>query len=455
VLTDRKRLLELADTILASAAPGEAVEVYVARSNTTTVRAYDGAVESLTSAEVSGVGVRLIDGGRMGFAHAGGLDPGIALECLDQARDNSRFAEPDEFVALVSGAEAVADDLADPPVRWSERLAQRPVEEKIDAALSLEASTRAADPRITGVRSSIYSDAGGESALVSSTGVRRWSRANRCSLSVVAMASDGQGDATVGWANDSSRDPDSFSESELAELAALRATGLLGATKPASARTAIVLEPRLAATLLGIVAGMLSGERLLKGRTPFADRVGSEIAAPALSFADDTTDAASLAASAFDGEGVASRRVNLVEDGVLQGFLHNTYTARRAGTSTTASAVRGYRSTPGVGCRALSVMGGSADVESLIDGLESGIIVQSMTGLHSGVNAVSGDFSVGIEGHAVRSGRVAEPIREATAASSVQRLLGGIVAIGDDLTYLPSGATAPTLIIEGVSLSGT
>lgn len=450
--TDPDRLLGIADRVVAAAQPGEAVEAYLARSNTTTVRGYGGEVESLTSAEVSGVGVRLISDGQMGFAHAGGLDPEVALECLAEARDNARFAEPDDSVGLVDAKEA--GDPLDID-RWSEALAGRHVEEKIAAALELEALTLAADPRISGVRSAVYSDAGGESALVSTAGMRRWSRANRCSVSVVAMADDGAGDATVGWANDSSREPDAFDAGELAELAASRATGLLGASQPPTAHTSIVLEPRLAATVLGIVAGMLSGERLLKGRTPFAGRVGEEIAAPLLTMVDDPTDSRSLAASGFDGEGVASRPVELLSDGVLGGFLHNTYTARRTGEASTASAVRGYRSTPGVGCRALKVAAGSGDLEELLKRTGDGIVVQSMSGLHSGVNAVSGDFSVGIEGFALRDGDVAEPIREATAASSVQRLLAGIAAIGADVTYLPSGAAAPTLVIEGVSLSGT
>jgi PmbA protein len=452
VRTDPETLLALADQVVAAAAPGEQVEAYVARSTTTTVRVYGGSVESLTTAEVSGLGVRLISDQRMGFAHCGGLEPDVAMACLAEARDNARFAEPDEFVALVDAKSAGSPG---EPERWSDDLAVRTTEDKIDSALRLEALTLRSDPRISGIRNAVYGDAGGESGLVSTTGVRRWARANRCSLSVVAMADDGDGDATVGWANDSSRDPAAIDEAAIAALAVGRATGLLGATKPPSAQTAIVLEPRLAASVLGIVASMFSGERLLKGRTPFAGRLDETIATPLLSLADDPTDTGSLAVSGYDGEGVASRRVPLVEDGVLRAFLHNTYTARRCGGEATASAVRGYRSTPGVGCRALSVGPGTGDLDELVGGVGHGVLVQSMTGLHSGVNAVSGDFSVGVEGYAVRNGEVAEPIREATAASSVQRMLTGIAAIGADVTYLPSGASVPSLVIEGVSLSGT
>ena len=91
----------------------------------------------------------------------------------------------------------------------------------------------------------------------------------------------------------------------------------------------------MTATILGIVGGMLNGDAVMKGRSPFADRVGEQIASPLLTFVDDPTDPRSLGAEAHDGEGLARRRNALVSDGVLQGFLHNTYTGRRSGTAST------------------------------------------------------------------------------------------------------------------------
>ncbi len=114
----------------------------------------------------------------------------------------------------------------------------------------------------------------------------------------------------------------------------------------------------MAATILGLAGGTLTGERVLKGRSPFADRLGEAIASPLLTLVDDPTNPASLAADSHDGEGLACRRNLLIVDGVLQQFLHNSYTGRRAGLASTGSAVRGYRSTPGVGCQALLVVPG-------------------------------------------------------------------------------------------------
>jgi PmbA protein len=202
------------------------------------------------------------------------------------------------------------------------------------------------------------------------------------------------------------------------------------------------------------VAGTLDGESVLKGRSPFADRVGEAIASPLLTLVDDATDPRSLGADTHDGEGLATRRVPLIEGGVLQGFLHNSMTGRRAGVPSTASAVRGYRSTPGVGAQALAMATGAGTIDDLVAGVDHGVLVQAMSGLHSGVNPVSGDFSVGVEGLMVRNGTRAEPIREATVASTLQRLLLDVAAVGGEIEWTPGGTGAAALVIPGVTLSG-
>ena len=152
--------------------------------------------------------------------------------------------------------------------------------------------------------------------------------------------------------------------------------------------------------------------------------------------------------------GRACRRNQLVINGVLQGFLHNTYTGRRSGTASTGSAQRGFASTPGVGAGALAVAPGLGTHAEVLATVDNGLFVTSMAGLHSGVNPVSGDFSVGVEGLMVRGGALAEPVREATIASTVQRLLLDISAVGADLEWLPDGTGGVTLVIPDVALSG-
>lgn len=442
-------LLDLARRIVERADAGEQVEAFVGRSRTTSVKAYEGEVESLTSAESFGVGIRVIRDHRQGFAHCGTLDEDVVLETLADARDNVAFGEPDEFFELATpdGVPEAELDL------WRDELAAFPTAAKVDMALDLERRVKALDARVRGVRSAGYGDSMGEAAVATNTGIASYGRGTWCHVSVSALADDGD-ETKIGGGNDVARTPDDLDVGRAASDAVERAVRLFGATKARSQRLAVVFEPRLAATILNIAGGMFTGERVLKGRSPFADRLGEQIASPLLTLVDDPTDARSMGADAFDGEGLATRRNPLISGGVLDRFLHNTYSGRRAGSASTGSAVRGARSTPGVGCQALAVEPGTGSLDELIGALDTGFLVQSLTGLHSGVNAVSGDFSVGAEGLMIRDGALAEPVREVTIASTLQRMLLDIRALGADLEWLPGGTGASTLVIGDLALSG-
>lgn len=446
-------LLALAVAIADQAEPGEQVEAFVAHSTGTRVQAYEGEVEQFASAESSGVGVRVVRDHRQGFAHAGTLDADAVEEVLGEARDNVSFGEPDEHHGLTEPDGVAPPDLSAAEI-WRPGLARFETAEKIALALDVERRTRAADDRITGVRAAAYGDHSGEAAVATSTGVTATGRATSASLGVSALAADGD-ETQIGGGSHVAREPAELDPDEAATDAADRATRLLGAVQPPSGPVSIVLEPRLAASFLGIVGGTLTGERLAKGRTPFADRVGEQIAAPTVVLVDDPTDPESYGADDHDGEGLATRRNPLIDGGgVLQGFLHNSYSARRAGCDSTGSAVRGYRSTPGVGAHALALAPGAESQEVLVAGIGRGLYVASLTGLHSGVNPVSGDFSVGADGLVIRDGALAEPVREITLASTLQRLLLDVSAVGNDLEHRPGGTSTPTLVIDGVTMSG-
>ncbi|MEL6983674.1 MAG: TldD/PmbA family protein, partial [Actinomycetota bacterium] len=413
------------------------------------IRAYGGEVESLTTAETHAIGVRVLVDGREGFASAGTLDDDVVDAMLDEARDNARFAEADPHVGIATpdGVAPIEIDL------WRDGVGQTPNQNKIELALELERRVTSADARITGVRVAGYGDSSGSFALASTSGIRAATRATSASASVQALARDGERTQT-GYAWDGAREPSELDLDRVVERAVSHSVDLLGSTQPKTSTVDLVLDPHLAATVLGLIAGTLTGDRVLKGRSPFVDRVGESVAAPVLTFLDDPTDPRSLGADSHDGEGLACRAVPLITDGVLDGFLHDSYTGRRSGEGSTGSAIRGTRGLPSPGLHALTVRPGEGTLEELIAGVDHGLLVFSLAGLHSGVNPVSGDFSVGVEGRMIRNGQLAEPINECTIASTLQRLLLDVRAVGGVVDHLPSGVSTPPVVIGGVALSG-
>jgi PmbA protein len=444
-------LLDVADRLVAMAGGGEQLEAFVARSSDTQVRVYEGEVEQLAVADSLGVGVRVVRDRRQGFAYCGTFDADALAETVAEARDNAAFGEPDEAAGLAEpdGVEPAGLDL------WRPGLADVPTADKVALAVELERAVRAADRHITGVESCDYADSRAEAAVATTTGIRRASRETGCELVAYSLAADGE-DTQTGFGFSLGRSFDELDVGAAARDAADRAVRMLGATKPPSGRLTIVLDPWVTAQLAGIVAGTLGGEEVVKGRSLFADRVGEQVASPLVTLIEDPTDARSWSATPVDDEGLATRRVPLVDGGVLQGFVHSTWTGRHLGAASTGSAVRaGFKSTPTAGCRAVALTPGSADAATLLAGVADGVLVQEVSGLHSGVNPVSGDLSTGAEGLRIRGGELAEPLREFTIASTLQRLLHDVTAVGSDLTWLPMSAAGLTVVVADVAVSGS
>jgi PmbA protein len=443
-------LQDIADRVVAHAAAGEQVEAFVSRDSETDVRVYRGEVEHFVSAQSEGIGIRVIRDGRTGFAYAGTLDPAAISDVLAEARDNLGFGSVDDWAGL-----ALPDD--QPVTRqqlWSDELAACTTAEKIALAIDLEHRTLAADSRVR-VEDANYADVAGESAVATTTGIRRASRENGCYVSVSTLADDGD-ESRTGFGFSVGRHPGEFDLGKAAGEAAERATRLLGATKPPSQRTTIVLDPYVTAMFLGIIGGTLNGESVTKGRSLFKDRLGDAVASPVVTLVDDPTNSAAYTASELDGEGLAARRNQLIDGGVLQRFVHNSYSARRAETVSTGNAVRGgFKGTPGVGCLALQLAPGRRSQAELLADIDDGVLVQMVSGLHSGVNPISGDFSAGAEGVMITNGSLGRPVREFTIASTLQRMLLDVAEVGADVDWLPMRAAGVSLVIRDVTVSGT
>jgi len=446
-------IFDIAQRVVATARTGEQIEAYVARSRHTEVAVHAGAVESLTVAESAGVGVRVLLGDRQGFAWAGSLDSAIIDDAVAAARDNATFATPDAALAFAAPAD-VSGPVAELDL-WRDDILATDTDAKVAHALAVEQATLAADPKVRAVESAHYGDSASEMVVLNSLGVHASKRSSMCSVSTHALAGEG-GATRTGYGFSAGR---AFADLDLeiaAADAALRAVRLLGSEQPATTNLPVVFDPLVTRSILSLIGSALSGEAITKGRSMFVGRAGEVVAAPMVTLTDDPTDAAAFGAAGYDSEGVPTRRAELIKNGVLTGFLHNIVTGRRSGTGTTGAAVRGgYATTPGVGARALSLVPGAAGPTEIMRAAGDAFYVQSVSGLHSGTNPVSGDFSVGAEGLMIRNGEWAEPIREVTIASTLPRMLKEITAIGSDLTWFPGGAAGLTMLIGEMTISGS
>ena len=440
-------LLELCIAAAEAAEGDEHVEAFAEERSTTSVEAHKGEVEGLTFAESRGVGVRMISAGRLGFAHA--ADPSIeeVRQAVGRARANAAVASPDPFNALPA-AETVEplDGL------FSESLAGMKPDEKVPIALEMERLATSSDPRVRKTESVQYGDAVGSVAIASSEGVGAEYSATGCWCVVVTLAEQ-DGDVQTGFSYRISRSIEELDRSSVVAEAVDRAARMLGAVKPQTEKVPVLLDPVAASAFLGVLTDALSADAVQKQRSLFGPLVGEQVGSGSLTIVDDGRLLDGPSASPFDGEGVPTGRHELITGGVLKGFMHNTYTALRGQTRSTGNAVRGYRATPGVGTTNLFVETGDRSLDQLLGEADGGVLVQDVSGVHSGANPVSGEFSVGATGLRISGGALGEPLREMTIASTIPEMLRSVSALGNELRWF-SSVGVPYILLSEMTLAG-
>ena len=442
-------LNDLVGAVVDAAEAGEAVEAYAEESRQTEASALRGDVEGLTFAESRGVGVRVVRDQRQGYAWA--ADPSLeeVRVAVRRARENAALAEPDEYNGL-PGFEP-----ADPmPELFRADTAEVSTDAKVRMALDLEERTISIDPRVSKIDAAQVGDAVSRVAIASTAGVAAEYQRTDAWCVAVALAVEGE-ETQTGYSFKIARGLDELGPDAVAEEAVSRSIKLLGASKPPTAKVPVILDQFAATSFLGVLAGALNAESVLKGRSLFAEMVGQQVGSTLFTLVDDGRVTDGPGACPFDDEGVPSGRTELFGAGVLNGFLHDSYTARRTGGGQRSSgnAKRGYRSAPSVGTSNFYLDAGESSFEELLARAEGGVLIMDVSGVHSGANPISGEFSVGATGLRIAGGALGEPLREMTIASTLPEMLAGITGVGDDLRFFSSVGT-PSILIGEMTLAG-
>ncbi len=435
----------------AQAAGAGDAEAWCEESTSRQIRVYDGAVESLSDAGGRGIGIRAFIDGRSGYAYGTDLsEPGLRA-LAEAAHGAAAVADTDEHGGLPEeNGQTEAAGLASPAMAdWT-------TERKVDLALEVERAARSAEG-VSQVENAVYSDSEGVAAIANSRGFSASYASTQAWAYASAFAGEGD-DLMTGLGVGLGRDPSELDPEAIGAEAAERAVALVGARQPASRRCPVVLDAFVAASFAGFIGAMLSADAVQRGRSLFADREGDEVADPSFALVDDGAHPEGPASAPFDGEGSATRRTPLIEGGRLAGYLYDVRSARKGGRATTGNAGRGsYRSPPSVAATNLLVEPGAATLDELVREAGEGLYVTDVAGLHSGVNPVSGTFSVGASGRLIEGGELGSPVREITIASDLVGMLRAVSAVGGQARWVPFGGSvqaAPMLIAE-MAVSGS
>jgi PmbA protein len=425
----------------------EHAEAFFDREEELSIEVREGEVENLKVAQDAGLGVRVIQGGRLGYAYTTGLTRGDVVGTLEAALANARAASEDAYYTLPQPAKNYPElDIDD------SSLGEVSLEEKIELARRIERSGRSFDQLVRITEQVSYEEVRFEIAIANTEGISLTSKGSFCG-GVAAFVAGKDGDLQTGFSVDFVRKLKELDVEAIGKEAASKAVRMLGAQRLKTKRVPVIMDPYVVASFLGMMASALSAEAVQKGRSLFAGKVGERVASTEVNIADDGARPGGILSSPFDGEGVPTQRTVLVEGGVLQGFLHNSYTAAKDGVSSTGNAVRGsFQSPPQLGSTNFYLSPGKRTPEEIIRETGEGFYLTEVMGMHT-ANPISGDFSLGAAGIWIHNGELTTPVRGMVIAGNILELLDRVDAVGSDLRFFASKG-APTIRVANLTVSG-
>lgn len=422
-------------------------ETYVLHSKALNIEVNNQEVETLKLAEGSGIGIKTIIDGRMGFAYSSALDKGSLEEVVRQSLANAKETAPDEYNILPKPV--LVDGEMD---LYDQRIAEVPLEEKIEQARLVERSAKEYDQRVKRVRKASYQDSEYYVSIVNSLGLENTHRGNYCGVGAFVLAED-QGEVQTGWSMDINRKYKALQAQKAGKEAGQKAVVMLGASTVGSQRVPIVFDPYVATEFLDMIAHALSSEAVQKGKSLFQGKMGEKVVSSALTIVDDGRLEGGIESAPVDGEGVPTTRNILVSEGVLKKFLYNTYTAGKDGVISTGNAIRGsFKGTAEVGTTNFFIQPGSVSPENLLGEIAKGFYITEVMGMHT-ANPISGDFSLGASGIWIEQGKKTRSVRGVAIAGNILELMQNVDLVANDLRFFGSTGS-PTIRIKQMSISG-
>jgi PmbA protein len=392
-------------------------EVHAHNSQGLSVGVRLGDVETLEHMQDRGIAVTVLIGRRKGQASSADLRPESIVSCVEHAMDIARFTQEDPSNGLADPA-LLAVEQPDLEL-WHPAAVDAAA--GIERALACEAAGRA-DRRITNSEGAAFNAGMGLTVYGNSNGFTGRSSGTQYSQSCILLAGEGDG-MQRDYSYDSRRSMQDLESVEETGLEAARRTvRRLGALQLPTAEMLVLFSPQVAAGLIGHLVGAISGSALYRNASFLKDRAGERLFPKWLTLAERPLLKRGAGSASFDTEGVATRERNIIENGVLTGYVLSSYSGRRLGLETTANAG---------GVRNLLLQPGGEVEGDLLAGLEDGFYVTEVMG--QGVNLVTGDYSRGAAGFLVRKGELVHPVEEVTIAGNLENMFADFVAAGGDI----------------------
>ncbi len=439
---------QIADQVLGQVMnAGASGDLIVDEGESLVLKARDGELEEykVTSSRV--FGLRVIKDSHVGTAYSEAIDADALESLVNQALENASFGkvESHETILPNAGHLQTDDDLLCPREKTVS------IEQKIAMALEIESGLAARD-KIKNVPYNGVNESTSQRRIFSTAGLDALSRQRVYAAFAYALAEDGDKNAMQGMHQVSRLFADLDAPS-LIDNTYDKCIGLLDGKPVPSKHYDVIFDIDSQASVFGVFAMMFSGKAAKDGVNPMRDKIGQVIADSRLAIYDHPQNADGFGYHLFDAEGTATRKTELLVDGCLQTLIHNSATASYFDTETTGHARRSPQSTLGVDLFQVEIAAGADKPSALHDG--EYLELTDLSGLHSGANAISGNFSFGASGYLCKNGERIQPVRGITVAGNFYEMLNKIALIGN-LPHWNEGRSVlmPNIRFSDIAISG-
>jgi len=447
------RMDEFIERLLKAAAEAgiSPAEVYCAEDSSFSAEAMEGNIDRYEVAETCALSLRGMVDGKTGYASTEAFDDDAIRMLIRGVKESAALVETEEQDEIFAG------DPEYPAVETPESdLDSVTAEEKLQFALQMEKSARAADPRIAKSEGAYVSTGRGVLRLVNSFGLNLRTETPPGGYAVAGIwlvGKDGESAATSGESEAGRKFRDMDPE-RIGRAAAEKTAAMLNAAPVESGVYRAVIRRDAMRSLLQTFSGIFSAENAQKKMSLLEGREGETIAASCVTLMDDPLLPGGFASAPFDGEGSACRTKAVIENGVLKTLLHSRRTAKQAGTASTGNARRSVSSPVHVAPTNFFFRPGEKSLDELLADMGDGLMITELGGLHAGANPVSGDFSLIAKGFRIAGGKPGQPVEQITVAGNFYQLLRDIRAVGSDLEFKSSNIGAPSVDAGSIHVAG-
>lgn len=424
-----------------------AAEVIIRQRTELSVGVRLGEVETLQESTDQGLGLRVLIDGRQASVSGSDFSRDAVTSLMDEAVELARLTSPDDTAGLPDPSE-LATSTPDLDL-WDDAILALSTEDQIEMALRAERAAQEYSDQITNFDGGGFDSSYGSVILANSLGFAGQFRTTSCSLASVPVAAENGKMQRDYWYDMRRKLSEMDSPEIVGAMAAKRTLRKLGSRSVPTQAVPVVLEPNMARDLLGDVFSAASGESIFRKASFLVGQLGEQIASERLTVIDDGVMPRGLGSRPFDGEGLPTRRTIVINSGVLESYLLNSYTARKLGLRSTGNAGRGLSGAPGVEAGNLYIEPGPYSPEDIIKSVSKGLLITELLGF--GVNIVTGDYSRSAGGIWIENGELTFPVQGVTIAGNLKEMLNSIEMIGNDLDFRGS-VVAPTLLIGRMTI---